>query len=263
VHSRTCSDPDTAPPTGHKIDHAARLLGQRVAGWERSAKWALISGRVDSTRRVLGFRTEGLDDAAWAAALAALDAPRVAVDVLGAHLHEANFGYLATEAGGGKAYLEFPVRLNRIDAWGRMRPAPPGLWARAAKWRFGEPLLRHTEYWLVPGATLAGLDRQLRTSDSGHPMIGMLASLLERRPRASADPDMVTLYEVRHGDGARAWDLNIYGLHCSVDQRLIDAFGWPEVPADARGASLGHVAAGYDRDGEPYRSVYWRADQPR
>lgn len=246
------------------LDGAARLLGARVAGWERSAKWRIGDkpSRIDSDRRVMGFRIDGLGLAQWTAALDAMAAPRRAVETLAPHLPQANFGYLATEAGGAKAYLEFPVRLSRTDTQGRMRPAPPGLWARAVKWRFGESVVRDTEYWLVPGATLLGVARQLEASDPAHPLLDMLQILLRRRPLASADPDAVTLYEVRHGDGAHAWDLNVYGLQCSVDQDLIDAFGWPEVPTDARGARLGHVAAGRDRNGEPYRSVYWRADDP-
>jgi len=245
------------------LERTARLLGQRVAGWEHSAKWHLTRNRVDSNRRVVGFRIDGLSGADWSELLGSLGAPSTAAAALLTDLGKANFGYLATESTGAKAYLEFPVRLQGVGSGGRVRWAPPGLWARAVKWRFDESLVRHTEYWLVPGATLAAFAGELHRDDPRHPLLGMLEALNQRRPLASVDPDCVTLYEVRHDDGARAWDLNVYGLACRIDRNLIEAFGWSQAPVDADGALLGHVAAGRDRQGEAYRTVYWRVDQPR
>jgi hypothetical protein len=263
MNAETRSSPGSHGALGPRLERAARLLGQRVAGWEHSAKWHLTSSRTDSNRRVVGFRLDGLDESAWAELLGSLAAPPSVATALFIDLHRANFGYLATEAMGAKAYLEFPARLQEASPRGRVRWAPPGLWARAVKWRFDESRVRHTEYWLVPGATLAGFAGELHRDDPGHPLLGMLEALNQRRPLASVDPDCVTLYEVRHDDGARAWDLNVYGFECRIDRGLIEAFDWSQAPADANGALLGHVAAGRDRHGEAYRTVYWRVDQPR
>lgn len=263
MNAETRSSPESRGALETGLERAVRLLGQRVAGWERSAKWHLTGNRIDSNRCVVGFRLEGLDEAAWADLLESLAVPAGVAGVLLPDLSKANFGYLATETKGAKVYLEFPVRLQESGRRGRVRWAPPGLWARAVKWRFDESPVRQTEYWLVPGATLAAFAGELHRDDPRHPLLGMLEALNQRRPLASVDPDCVTLYEVRHDDGARAWDLNVYGFECRIDRGLIEAFGWPQAPADADGALLGHVAAGRDRQGEAYRTVYWRVDQPR
>jgi hypothetical protein len=267
------------PVSARALIAAAHRLGARVAGWEASVKWTLGSStaspaesestaaaadgsRVDDERRVLGFSVDGIEAAVLAEVLAILGAPEAATDELLALLPQANFGYLATERDGAKAYLEFPVRLSETDLSGRVRWSPPGLWALACKWRHGESRHRRTRYELVPGATMSRFLSRLRASDPDHPLVGMAAALAARRPRAAADVDAISLYEIRHDDGSRAWDFNVYGFDLDLDAALASELGWPGPAWPGAAAPLGHIAAGRDARSRPYRSLYWRAGSP-
>jgi hypothetical protein len=276
--------PPDAPASARSLIAAAQWLGQRVAGWEASVKWSLAASpawsaesastlaqsrvaarapamaeQPDDERRVLGFSVDGLSEAGLDRLLEIIGAPPAALEELRGLLPKANFGYLATERDGAKAYLEFPVRLSETDAAGRVRWSPPGLWAHACKWRPGQPGLRRTQYWLVPGATMIGFLDRLRADDPGHPLIGMAEVLVGRRPRAAAELDAVTLYEVKHEDGTCAWDFNVYGFELELDAELAHALGWPRSTWPGVVGPLGHIAAGRDGKGLAYRSLYWRA----
>lgn len=248
------------------LRRAAVTLGDRVAGWERSVKWRLDGRGLDDQRWVFGFRTEALCASAFLSILRDLGAPLQATTQLLAMWPTANFAYLGAESGGFKAYLEFPVRLTGTDALGQSVWASPGLWAQAFKWPSGPCLhsapCRQTEYWLVPGATLASSWVRVAEGDPDHPILDGLAVLAGQRPLASNSVDALTLYEVRHSDGGRAWDLNLYGFNLKIDEVIASALGVFPVPQAARGAPLGHFAAGRDRDGHAYRIVYWPVPLP-
>ncbi|MEN9774401.1 MAG: hypothetical protein RL322_1471 [Pseudomonadota bacterium] len=256
------SDRDGAPA----LRRAAQRLGDCVVGWERSLKWRLDEGGRDDQRWVFGFRTQGLDEEIILSILRELGVPLEAETLLRAMWPAVHFAYLGAESGGFKVYLEFPVRLKVPDRRGQSVWAPPGLWAQAFKWRSDSPLsdtpFRQTEYWLVPGVTLESSRARIALGDPDHPMLDGLSAIARQRPLASNSVDAVTLYEIRHSDGGRAWDLNLYAFNLQIDDALASALGLRSVPQTARGAVLGHFTAGRDRDGQAYRSVYWPVPPP-
>jgi hypothetical protein len=245
---------------------AAKILGDCVVGWERSLKWRLDGSGQDDQRWVFGFRTQALDEEIILSILRELGVPVEAETLLRAMWPAVHFAYLGAESGGFKVYLEFPVRLKVPDRRGQSVWAPPGLWAQAFKWRSDSPLsdtlFRQTEYWLVPGGTLESSRARIALGDPDHPMLDGLSAIARQRPLAANSVDAVTLYEIRHSDGGRAWDLNLYAFNLQIDDALASALGLPSFPQAARGAVLGHFAAGRDRDGQAYRSVYWPVPQP-
>lgn len=279
--------------TGKPATAADRLLalaaGVRWQGVERSCK--LSSGKLADQRVLFGKASSELADTSWAQADRLLGLPESTRIQYAADWQAAHFAYFGFEGGKDalsyRIYLEFPVNLARQHdpASGSFRPV---LLARGYKWdalttAAGQATL--TEYWWTPRLTADQIDHRIdRTwlatappADSPSQADAREALRCVRRvlkcatdlARTRSNPLDWTYLDVREPGNARhSFDLNLYAADLQVRDvvpALRDAaaaFGVGPGHLDgfltwAEPASLGHLSGGFDREAQPFLTLYF------
>lgn len=150
-----------------------------------------------------------------------------------------------------------------------------------------EPVLRHeackwdpdgaepsavTRYWWPGRLDAPGLRAHVEPCVRGHPALPALVDSLLARALDRLPAEEISLLDVEEGDGPRrSVDLNVYDADLRVGdlgegiRALADAFSLPRPSFEAllgqiEARSLGHLAAGSDRDGAPFVTLYYGAE---
>jgi hypothetical protein len=199
--------------------------------------------------------------------------PQPAADALRERASAANTVGLSVEAGEGqvlfKAYLEFwePIRA-RMQA-GTLGPAPE-LLHYGIKWQAGTETYAQAEYHLHPQWTAYAIVQRIQTlhPPGRHSLALSTANALVQRGSARAPRAPMLYLEAQEAGSARhSCDINLYqtGLQLKEAAGLLRQLGQSlAVPAAALDAllhthaelPLGHVAAGIDRHGQEFLSIY-------
>lgn len=250
---------------------AARSLGLPF-GQELSFK--LRPGQLLDDRLLLGWQVRDFPVAHfidWLCQTQGLPPP--AADALRERADEANTVGLSVEAGEGqvlfKAYLEFwePIRA-RMQA-GTLGP-DPALLHYGIKWQAGTQLYAQAEYHLHPQWTAYAIVRRIQAlhPPDRHSLALDTANALVQRGSVRAPRAPMLYLEAREAGSARhSCDINLYktglkledaaGLLRHLGQSLDVAAGELDALLHTHAAlPLGHVAAGIDRHGQDFLSVY-------
>lgn len=199
--------------------------------------------------------------------------PHLAADALREHAAAANTVGLSVEAGEGqvlyKAYLEFwePIRA-RMRA-GTLGPDPV-LLHYGIKWQAGTEAFAQAEYHLRPQWTAYAIVQRIQAL---HPpgrtslALSTANALVQRGSIRAPRAPMLYLEAQEAGSARHSCDINLYqtGLRLEDGAGLLRQLGQslnvPAAPLDAllhahAQLPLGHVAAGIDRHGQDFLSVY-------
>lgn len=199
--------------------------------------------------------------------------PQRAADTLRERAAAANTVGLSVEAGEGrvlfKAYLEFwePIRA-RMQA-GTLGP-DPALLHYGIKWQAGTANYAQAEYHLHPQWTAYAIVQRIQALQaSGRPSLalGTANALVQRGSARAPRAPMLYLEAQEAGSARHSCDINLYqtGLRLEDGAGLLRELGRslavPAAPLDAllhmhARLPLGHVAAGLDRHGQEFLSIY-------
>lgn len=255
----------------HQLLQQASDLGLPY-GQELSFK--LLPGRLLDDRLLLGWQARDFAPLRFIAWLEqAYGLPTPAAAALRARAPQANTVGLSIEAEEGtvlyKAYLEFwePIRARMLA--GTLGPEPQ-LLHYGIKWRAQGEAYAQAEYHVQPLLTAYDIVKRIQAL---HPpgrhslALGTANALVQRGSTRTPGAPMLYLEAREAGSARHSCDINLYktGLRLEDAAPLLRELGAAlDVPASVlqehlrthAALPLGHVAAGADRHGQDFLSVY-------
>lgn len=271
----------TMPPSGQALAGAHEQLFRRQLarmpfdGCERSLK--LVAGQMLHRRLLAGLHRHDVPDATLIQLCSSLGMPpscRVAFERDLAQANVVHFGFeQGAQACAYKVYLEFGERLAPALRLPVAQRLPTDI-HHAFKWDPEHPdaavLARYT---LVPDP---GLDATLQRFDALFERLELrrtrdvLRELLHLVHNRLAEPWMV-LQVSEDGQSRHSYDVSCYGSRLRLRDigpwlwQLADCYGVPDVQTTrelqpVRDCLLGHIAAGVDRHGADFVTIYHEAE---
>lgn len=256
------------------LDHflsLALFLGDRVQGWERSAK--ITPASFSDQRWLFGFDKQQLS---WTQVVSHPyfnDFPPELLAEIHAHWEQANFCYCAIDldpSANAKFYLEFPVLLSIqtpvLTEW-----AEPAIWCTGYKCNQHLGQSKQSHYYLLPGFSIHKAFDQTPILKS-YDLVNLITHFFESL--APSVLDSIDILRLGDFSEARGLDLRLYDLNLRVSDLtyyLIHSshqFEWLRDQQKALvvlnqhwgGHALGHISLGVGEDQQPYINIYWAAN---
>lgn len=268
---------DAAPRRAEAILSMIRQVGQLASRVEFERSFKLTSGRLSSDRMLLGIdrpsRTTGVDEAI-VSLCHTIGMPSEYLPAFQDALPDANHVYFGAERDGQsltfKAYLEFRDKVTSQPAGAAGQPQAGEMYV-GYKWDAADPARRAvSHYHWFPDLSPGEIRHRVEGLVGGDPQAGLgaLTAALVARALEAVTPQAIQFLEVREvGNPRKSFDINVYKMESRLVDWLIPLRMASEhfaPPAEAFDALLGrigkervgHLAAGVDRQGRDFLTVY-------